>query len=524
MAAKIVYEQHGREIEIPLEKESITIGRDHRNDIVIERPSVSRRHAKLARDAKGWRVVDVGSAYGTRVNDLGHADKLLQDGDRILLHDFPLRFYDSSSSAEGAMLTPVAGAAPGPETVFHETVDFSALATDSADVSHLQRLLAVVARVSEVVLASGSLDETFSRVLDLVFEHLPVQRGFIMLWDAERANLVTRAVKNLTAGPDDRIQFSRTIAEKVVRDKVAVLTTDAQADDRFAAGASIVQLGIRSAMAAPLWSGDTVDGLIYVDTPLRARAFDRFDLDLLSGVGNQIAVAIARSRLEQSIVEQQLVRRRLERYHSPAVVERIAANSGGDALTVDEREVSVLFADVVDFTGRCETMEPREIAEMLNRYFGEMAEVIFRHEGTLDKFIGDCLMAVFGSPFPAADHARKAVEAALGMREALERLNAVLPPAERLRFRIGIHSGRVIAGDIGSPSQRDYTVLGSTVNLAARIEATVAEAGQIVISDVTRAALGEGYDTRLAGEHRPKGISRSVLCYEVLGRGGNPPG
>jgi adenylate cyclase len=272
-------------------------------------------------------------------------------------------------------------------------------------------------------------------------------------------------------------------------------------------------------MAAPLWNGDVVDGLIYVDTALRSQAFDKFDLDLLSALGTQVAVAIAQSRLRESMLEQQLIRRRLERYHSPAVVERIVSATGSDdSLTADEREVTVLFVDVVGFTTRCEKLEPREVAELLNRYFSEMTEVVFRHEGTLDKFIGDCLMAVFGAPLSLPDHAQRAVETALEMREALDRLNAGLATEEQIRVRVGIHSGKVVAGDIGSPSQRDYTVLGSTVNLAARIEGAVARPGQIVISDTTHAEIGGAFETRPAGEHRPKGISRTVQCYEVLGR------
>jgi adenylate cyclase len=521
VAAKIVYEQQGRQVVVPLDKDVVTIGRDHRNDVVIERPSVSRKHAQLARDGEGWRVVDVGSAYGTRVNDLGHTDKILKDGDRILLHDFPLVFSEGEG-ASGAALLDHAGSAPefGAETVFQNTVDFSSLASDSADVSHLQRLLVVVSRTSEVMLASRSIDETFQKVLDLVFDHLPVQRGFIMLRGDDRRDLVTKCVKHKSLSDSgEKIEFSRTIAEKVVRDKVAVLTTDAQSDDRFAAGASIVHLGIRSAMAAPLWSGDNVDGLIYVDTPLQAKAFDKFDLDLLSALGNQVAVAIEQSRLQSSFMEQKLVRRRLERYHSPAVIERITSSSAAeDTLTADEREVTVLFADIVGFTKRCENLEPREIAELLNRYFSGMAEVVFRHEGTLDKFIGDCLMAVFGAPLPDPAHARRAVETALDMREALERINEPLSEEEQVRFRVGIHSGMVIAGDIGSPSQRDYTVLGQTVNLAARIESTIAQPGQIVISEATADELDDAFEIRLAGEHRPKGISRSVRCFEVVGR------
>ena len=177
-----------------------------------------------------------------------------------------------------------------------------------------------------------------------------------------------------------------------------------------------------------------------------------------------------------------------------------------------------MFADVVDFTLRCESLEPRQVAELLNRYFSEMAEMVFRHEGTLDKFIGDCLMAVFGAPLATDDHARRAALAALDMREALAQLNEPMPPESRWQFRIGMHSGKVVAGDIGSIRRSDYTVLGSTVNLAARLESSVAQPGQIVISDTMNELLPGLLETRAIGKFRPKGISRQVSCFEVLGR------
>jgi adenylate cyclase len=521
MSLELAYKIGGQWMTFPVEKDEVTIGRDENNDLVIEHSTVSRRHAKLQRTGNAWRVSDLGSRHGTTVNDLGHADRELRSGDKIFLHDFPLTFVDRE--ARGASLVSGADLA-GEETlntVFQNTVDFNSLASSRTDVVRLQTLLAVVTKASQAILVGGSLDEIFVKVLDLVFEYLPAQRGFIMLWDGERQDFVTRCVKHKSLGGSGEapIRFSRTIAEKVYRDKVAVMTSDAQTDARFAEGASIMEQRIRSAMAAPLCHGDEVDGLIYIDTTVEAKAFDSYDLDLLSALGNHLAVAIGQSRLQASVIEQQLVRRRLERYHSPAVVERITrAREGGDALVAEERDVTVVFADVVGFTPRCENMDPRSVGELLNRYFGEMTQVIFRHEGTLDKFIGDCLMAVFGAPIATEDHQRSAVEAALDMREALDRVNEPLAEQDRLQFRVGIHSGRVIAGDIGSPMRSDYTVLGSTVNLAARLEAGVACPGQIVITETTRQALGEGYEVRDLGEHQLKGVSKAMRCYEISGR------
>jgi adenylate cyclase len=518
---ELVYQAHGEWVRFVVEGDEVTIGRDKLNDLVVEDRSVSRRHAKLRRTPEGWRVTDVGSRYGTRINELDHANAVLRNGDTIYLHKFPLKFL--AVGPELAALSEAADpeAAADQRTVFQHTVDFSALAAAPADPARMQKLLAVVTKASRAILVTESLEEIFGKLLDLVLDQLPVQRGFIMLWDEEKRDFVTRCVRHADAGAagGGPIRFSRTIAEKVYRDRVGVITTDAQRDGRFADGASIMELGIRSAMAAPVWNGERVEGLIYADTTLLAKAFDSFDLDILSALGNHLAVSIEQARLQQTVVDQQIARRRLERYHSPAVVERIAADSGGsESLVAEERDVTVVFADIVGFTARCEAMAPRAVAELLNHYFSEMTQVIFRHDGTLDKFIGDCLMAVFGAPFPAPDHARRAADAGLEMQEALARLNAPLAEGDRIQVRVGVHSGRVVAGDIGSLLRSDYTVLGNTVNIAARLEAGVARPGQIVLSEATVAGLGKGYEVRPVGEHHLRGVSAPVRCFELLGR------
>jgi len=528
---ELVFEIEGRRVRYALNQDVVTIGRATENDVVITDSLVSRRHARLHRVGKAWRVTDLGSSNGTRVNGLDPTDHDLRDGDRIQLHKFDIRFVGGERpemSLVGDPATTLDAPIDG-GTVFRSAVDFSALASmqrreavaaPQQGVDRLERLLAIVTKASEALLSSTSLDETLSTVLDLVFEHLNVDRGCIMLWNEEHEELAVRCVKH-RGDEDEQIRFSRTIAERVYREKVSVLTSDAMSDERFAGGQSIIDLNIRSAMAAPLWNGSRVEGLIYADSPIRTKAFDNFDLDVLSAVGNHAAVAIEQSRLQKSIMEQQLVRQRLERYHSPSVIEHITAQGGSvEQLAAHEMDVTVMFADVVGFTSRCETMEPRKVAELLNRYFSEMADVVFQHDGTLDKFIGDCLMAVFGAPLAAPDHAVRAVETALGMRDALAALNEPLAEEARLQFRIGMHSGRVVAGDIGSIRRSDYTVLGSTVNLAARLESSVASPGQIVISDVTRIAVADLFETRPIGGYRPKGISRSVEAHEVLGRKG----
>ena len=522
MPARIAFELEGKRRVHELDRERITVGRHAGNDVVIDHPWISRRHAELYREEGHWRVRDMGSLNGTQINRQGHADSPLRDGDRIFLYKFAVEFLsDEASTGRGVSLTPTleGGDDTRVQTVVQRAVDFTALAAQQQDVRRFQRLLRIVTRASASIVAGASSDETFNQVLELIFEHLPVERGLIMVLDEEHGTLVTRCKRQRGGGSaaEEEIRFSRTIADQVLREKVAVLTADAQADDRFLDGESVFELGIRSAVAAPLWHGDKVEGLIYVDTT-RKEAFDRFDLDLLSALGNHVAVALEQSRLQDSLMRQRLMRRKLERYHSPAVVELITSNTDtlDGTLAAHEKEVTVLFADVVGFSQLCETMQPREIADLLNRYFSAMTERIFEHEGTLDKFIGDCIMAVFGAPLASEDHPSNAACAALEMREALDLLNDPLPAASRVHFRVGLHSGVVVAGDIGSTHRTDYTVLGSTVNLAARLESGVAQPGQIVISEATRQALDDRFETRPIGERRLKGISEPVRCHELI--------
>ena len=171
---------------------------------------------------------------------------------------------------------------------------------------------------------------------------------------------------------------------------------------------------------------------------------------------------------------------------------------------------------IVGFTTMCQHADPQVIGDMLNNFFARMGEVIFEHDGTLDKFIGDAILAVFGAPFDQPDHASRAVAAALGMRAALGRANAQRP--ERvLHMRIAINSGKALTGDIGSPKRREFTVLGDVVNTAARLEASVAQPDQIVISATTRAQLGDHFKVRSLGTVGLRGRASGLEAFEVIG-------
>jgi len=226
---------------------------------------------------------------------------------------------------------------------------------------------------------------------------------------------------------------------------------------------------------------------------------------------------------ERAAFERQ-VRGRLERYHSPAVIEAVlsdeAGSDAGNPRRLRPAEVSVLFADVVGFTGFCADAAPGQVAEVMEAFFERAVGAIFEAGGTLDKFIGDCVMAFFGAPIEQRDHAPRAVTAALAIQAAVAAWNE-----ERLRcgltgfaVRIGVNSGPVVVGDLGSRSRVDYTVLGNTVNVAARLESTLAEPGDVVIGPTTRALLSDAFGVVSLGPHTLRGLSEALEIFRVLGK------
>jgi adenylate cyclase len=273
-------------------------------------------------------------------------------------------------------------------------------------------------------------------------------------------------------------------------------------------------------MCVPLWSGEKISGVLQVDTPFHAGTFNEQDLDLLTALANFAAVAVERLRNAKMAEFERQVRGRLERYHSPSVIESIV-QSQTDAVAaggVKSAEVTVLFADLSGFTALSERLSPEEVSSILEGYFTHAVEAIFEEGGTLDKFIGDCVMAFFGAPVPQKDHAERAVRAALKILHALDGWNADRTTAGEpaLSMRIAINSGRVVVGDVGSNRRVDYTVLGNAVNVAARLEAYVGEAGEITIGGETNRLLAGAIPTEPLGSFQLKGLQTKVEAFRVV--------
>jgi adenylate cyclase len=211
-------------------------------------------------------------------------------------------------------------------------------------------------------------------------------------------------------------------------------------------------------------------------------------------VGTVLGYASRRTVMSiDRVADERLRRERLQRYFSPQVAAQLAEpESIGTAGRT--HEVTILFCDLRDFTPICETLPAPAVVALLNAFFERMVDVLFAHGGTLDKYLGDGLMAYFGAPVKQTDHAQRAVQCAIAMRAALAALNTerTAEDASPLRMGVGIHTGSVVLGDIGATRRRDYTVVGDAVNVAARLqELTKTEGVDVLVSESTRSKLDD---------------------------------
>lgn len=222
------------------------------------------------------------------------------------------------------------------------------------------------------------------------------------------------------------------------------------------------------------------------------------------------------------ISDEKRLKSTMYRYMTQELAEQLL--SSGDAkLGGDRKEVSVLFSDIRSYTTLTESMEAEEVVAMLNEYFETMVDAVFAYKGTLDKYIGDAIMAVYGSPLPLDDHAWMAVQTAVEMRDRLADFNALRPDNRQIRIGIGINSDSVISGNIGSSKRMEFTAIGDGVNLGARLEGASKHYGcDIVISESTYQLCADRIWARELDCIRVKGKSKPVSIYELVGLRSQP--
>jgi adenylate cyclase len=489
---------------LPLTGKGLRIGRALDNDIVLNHAIVSRHHAQIELRGRDAWVTDLNSRNGIFVNRLRIKEEQLSDGD--MLQVGPFEFHYEDRAAQSVVL----------DDNKYFPLAAEAREVKSGELPELALDLKEFYRISKRLNAILDLRELLDAVMEEVLRLVPAQRGLLML--RKGAELVPMVVHPPSQGD---VTISSTIARKALEGNEAVLTRDARLD--FAGSDSIISANIRSAVCVPLVSESKALGLIYVDSPGRDQFGDR-ERDLLAAVANQAATSIERARLTEELRQQARLRQNFERFMSPNVAQLMASyvSQHGQLWEPQELTVSVLFADIKGFTSLSETLVPREVQDLLNEYLHEMSEVIFEHNGTLDKYIGDGIMALFGAPqladpVPLEVSAVQAVDAALDMIAAHQRLVEKLDASKRFSFRIGINTGPVYAGFFGTRQRLEYTVIGDVVNTAARLEGK-ADLNSVLISEATHAAIGEKFAVQEMGDFQLKGKAQLVHTYKVLGR------
>jgi adenylate cyclase len=222
----------------------------------------------------------------------------------------------------------------------------------------------------------------------------------------------------------------------------------------------------------------------------------------------------------EDISQEKRMKTTMYRYMNPDVVDQVMALDNDSLMIGERKDVTILFSDIRGYTTLTENLGAQEVVTLLNQYFETMVEAVFNCKGTLDKFIGDALMAVFGAPLPLMNHPWMAVKSALDMRRRLQIFNnsTFMENQPHIRIGIGISSGEVVSGNIGSRKRMDYTVIGDGVNLSARLEGVTKEYGcDIIISENTYKLCGDRLWVRELDKIRVKGKNEAVSIYQVLG-------
>ncbi|HEY4218826.1 MAG TPA: adenylate/guanylate cyclase domain-containing protein [Gemmatimonadaceae bacterium] len=505
---------------------ALVVGRAPTSDIPVIDATISRRHAEVEVSDKGVTVRDLGSSNGTFLNGTRVEWSAVAIGDVITFGKVGFRLQESVAAAPVNTANAPLGATIVRQLPVHDpsatiaglksplgTAQVSRDSLAPADKS--RQKLAILLEVSKGLGRATDIDSLLDKIVGYAYQILEVDRVAIHLLD-DAGELVPKIARDKRGGDTARA-VPQSIARTALKDKVAILSDNAGEDTRFG-GQSILMQQIRSAICVPLIGAEErALGILYVDNVTATHRFTDDDFEFCIAFAGIAAVAIENSQFAQRIQRELLTRSNFERFFTPQLAKRIAESSETIRLGGEKRHVAVLFSDIRGFTALAETMRPDDMASLLTEYFTQMVDCVFRHEGTLDKFIGDAVMAQWGAPIGGADDPDKAMAAAIEMVRELDELNRGWRAAGRpeLHIGLGLNYGEAFAGNIGSERRLEFTVIGDTVNTAKRL-CDGAEARQILISDEFRRALHNPPPVVACAPMPLKNKSQPVTVYSVV--------
>jgi adenylate cyclase len=507
MAVLKITDAGGRQWDHVLSTESpCTLGRAPDNTCVLDDSQASRHHAFVTFRDGVFVLVD-GTLVGGEikrstnhvfVNGQQRVEHRLRAGDRITIGASTIQYdpgpvapaerglgYDENPLGHTQLLASARDVLRSPHEVGSRADELKTLQR-KADI------LAVLYELSATLSSVFALDAIFDKAADVLLRATPADRVLLLI--TREADLDVAAMKarrpELTAKAT-QTTISRTITRKVMRERAALLSQDAAADASLASE-SILSQGIRSTICAPLMTEAAVYGVLYADRLDPLAWFTGDDLQLVTAVAAQTALAIQSARAHERLAREEVARATYGRFMPDYVVKQILQDPASVKLGGVSQTVTVLFADIRGFTRLSEHAPAEQVVHLLNRYFSTMSEIVLKHGGTVDKFIGDGLMALFGAPQVSPDDAAGAISAAIEMQEAMKTINAELAGAGlgEVSIGIGLHTGEATVGYIGSERRSEYTAIGDTVNVSSRLESH-AKAGEILLSEETRNAAGD---------------------------------
>ena len=524
-----------------------TLGRADENDIVLSGDLVSRRHARMFVRGDDLTVEDLGSRNGCRVNSEAVISKrLLRPGDTVAIGENQLGIRQPAT-VESAR-TEVVDSEAGGVRRFGEGVNIEAAVIFAKDVSNsvLLRILdnapattdltgeigmsplgATVSQAGPVSFDSllllyktaerlgqaESLQSFLDEITDRLMQRVHAVTAVVLLRHSSGA-LVPAAVRHRGKLDKGEVPVSDAVVNAALEQGKALVVANVRGDARFASRESVVLYGVDQVLCVPIGRRWPFAGVLYLNTMGQAESEVESLLDLCTAVGYLVAAGVEKFERAEPNGNEVNLRRALGRFHAPDIVERRVAelrqSENGRATALEQRPVTVLWAELSSFTRLSEKLTPEGALEILNEFYARMMGVIFSFEGTVARFCGDGVLVVFGAPYRQPDDAVRAVRAAVAMKQEWAKANSRRAERERCELKAGISSGPALTGMLGTQARLDFTVLGHTVNLATWLGAS-ASAGQILITPPTQALLG----SRFQVEDRVWGDGGRAFCSRI---------
>jgi len=529
MPRLLIEDAQGRPKIIELDGNELVVGRSQDAGVVLDDVRASRRHACITRSQTRFAIRDLNSGNGLFVNGERVSEKALAHGDVIQIGHSKLVFDESGESSEVtfaeqdadplAILVRRLEDVTSPAIAARGNAGAQAVEKELEGLRRKARILTLMFEMGKNLKGTISVEEVYRQVCILLLEVCGADQ--VQILEIDDDGRLKMAYEDRGSGIGIRRSVSRTVTRKVMEERVTLLSTNASNDPSLAEGQSIVQQQLQSILCAPLVVRDKVQGLIYLDQG-KVAAFSTDDLDVVNAVAAQAAIALENVHALTRQAREAEARAAYSRFLPAHVVEDLLKNPEKLRLGGTNQVATLLFADMRGFTRLSASMEPEDVVGMLNDYFGEMTEILFEHGGTLDKYIGDGLMAVFGAPYTGPDDALNAVRTAVAMQRRMQALKGRFQKGQKgwidldLEIGIGINTGIVTVGYVGSIRRFDYTAIGDTVNMASRLESN-APPGEIYIASSTFQELrGEFPCADL--QIKVKGRDEPLDCHRVLWR------